>query len=76
MTLLLQTGGGFMETVGGAAVAAGTVILVLMLVAMGTYAYKQLRGGGVEWPEDKEEPPEETGDGLSEGGDEDEWDYY
>jgi hypothetical protein len=73
MMLLLQAGGGIMRSVGGAAVAAGSLVLVLMLVAMGTYAYKQLRGGGVEWPD---EEPEETDEGLSQGGDDDEWKYY
>jgi hypothetical protein len=50
---------------------AGTVVLVLMLVALGGFAYKSLTGG-VEWPEDREEDP----DALSRGDDDDEWDYY
>lgn len=50
---------------------AGTVVLVLMLVALGGFAYKSLTGG-VEWPEDKEQDP----DALRRGDDEDEWEYY
>lgn len=50
---------------------AGTLVLVLMLVAAGGFVYKQLTGG-VEWPEDREEDP----DALSRGGEDDEWDYY
>lgn len=73
------------EAFGGAIVAAGTVVLVLMLVAMGVYAYKQTRGGGVTWPDEKETEPEEfrggdgeptRTDGLEKGDDDDEWDYY
>ena len=50
---------------------AGTVVLVLMLVALGGFASKSLTGG-VEWPEDKEQDP----DALRRGDDEDEWEYY
>lgn len=50
---------------------AGTVVLLLILVALGAFAYKSLTGG-VEWPEDLEEDDE----GLRQGGDDDEWDYY
>ncbi len=50
---------------------AGTVVLVLMLVALGGFAYKSLTGG-VEWPDDREEDD----DALQRGGDDDEWDYY
>lgn len=50
---------------------AGTVVLVLMLVALGGFAYKSLTGG-VEWPEEREDDP----DSVSRGDDEDEWDYY
>lgn len=50
---------------------AGTVVLVLMLVALAGFAYKSLTGG-VEWPEDKEQDP----DALRRGDDEDEWEYY
>lgn len=50
---------------------AGTLVLVLMLVALGSIAYKHLTGG-IEWPEDR---PEDD-DGVREGGQDDEWDYY
>lgn len=50
---------------------AGTFVLALILVAMAAFAYKSLTGG-VDWPE--EDPTED--DGLREGGDDDEWDYY
>lgn len=64
--------GGWLEMAGQAATIAAMGLLVLMFVAMGGYAYKQLRGGGVEWPEESAD----EGDGLSSGGDDDEWDYY
>ena len=47
------------------------IVLVLMLVAIGAFAYKSLTGG-VEWPEDREEDE----DALRQGGEDDEWDYY
>lgn len=50
---------------------AGTVVLVLMLVALGGFVYKSLTGG-IEWPEDREE---EEG-ALRRGGEDDEWEYY
>lgn len=50
---------------------AGTLVLLLILVAIGGFVYKSMTGG-VEWPED--EPEEE--DALRQGGKDDEWDYY
>ena len=67
----LQMFGGSFEFVAQAAAIAGTLVLALMLVAMGTYAYKQLRGGGVEWPDEKSDD-----DSVSRGDTDDEWDYY
>lgn len=69
---LQSLGGGLLESVAQIAVAAGTLVLVLMVVAMGGYAYKQLRGGGVEWPDEQEEDE----DSVSRGDADDEWDYY
>ena len=71
MMLLQPFGGGLLESAAQAAVIASTLVLVLMLVALGGFAYKQLRGGGVEWPE---EDPGHDDTGRS--GDGDEWDYY
>lgn len=50
---------------------AGTVVLLLIVVALAAFAYRSLTGG-IEWPED--EPAEE--DALRRGGEDDEWDYY
>lgn len=55
----------------GLVAVAGTIVLVLMLVAMGGYLYKSLTGG-IEWPEDREEDD----DGVRRGDEDDEWDYY
>lgn len=64
---------GILETVSQLVVTAGTVILLLMLVALGAFAYKSLRGDGIEWPEEEDE----TEDGVLEhGADDDEWEYY
>jgi hypothetical protein len=59
---------GFASLVG----IAGTVVLLMMLVAMGAFAYRSLTGG-VDWPDEEEEADE---DGLSKGKTDDEWDYY
>ena len=69
--LLLQAFGGPLESVAQVAVIAGTLVLALMIVAMASYAYKQLRGGGVEWPDE-----ETDDDSVSRGDTDDEWDYY
>jgi len=68
----LQTGGGLPEVVGGALGLAASLVLVMMVVALGAFAYKSLRGDGIEWPEDREEDDEE----VRAGSDDDEWEYY
>ncbi|WP_280535863.1 hypothetical protein [Halopenitus sp. POP-27] len=42
-----------LEWAGQAAAIAGTLLLVLFLVALGGIAYKHLRGDGIEWPDDR-----------------------
>ena len=70
MPLLQAVGGGFQSAI-QLVLAAGSLVLLLMIVALGGYAYKQLRGGGVEWPND-----ESDDDGVTSGDADDEWDYY
>lgn len=70
--MLLQFSGGFVELAGPIVAAAGSLVLLLMVVALGGYAYKQLRGDGVEWPD--EDP--DSDDGVTSGEADDEWDYY
>jgi len=70
---VLQAGSGLLESVAQLAVLAGTLLLAAMVVALVGYAYKNLKGDGIEWPEDREE---ETEAGVSRGSDDDEWDYY
>lgn len=50
----------------------GTLVLVLMLVAIAGIAYKHLTGG-IEWPADRDE---EDDDMVRQGGPDDEWEYY
>lgn len=69
---ILQTSGGLLESVGQLAVIAGTLLLLLALVAFVAFAYKSLRGDGIEWPEDRE--PED--DELQQGNEDDEWKFY
>jgi hypothetical protein len=67
---------GLLGSLAQAAVLMATLLLVMMLVALGVYAYKHLRGDGIEWPEDKESTPDSVTDGVSKGDSDDEWDYY
>lgn len=69
--LVLQAFGGPLEYVAQVAGIAGALVLALILVAMGSYAYKQLRGDGVEWPDE-----ESDDDSVSRGNTDDEWEYY
>lgn len=50
---------------------AGTVVLVLMLLALGGFVYKRLTGG-VEWPVDRDAEDDE----LRRGDEDEDWDYY
>lgn len=72
-TLLAPLVSGLADVVGDLLVIAGTLLLVLMFVALGSYAYKQLRGDGIEWPDDD---PEAADDEVTRGSDDDEWKYY
>ncbi|WP_254274542.1 hypothetical protein [Haloarcula marina] len=69
---LLQIGG-LTEAFSQVVVGAGAVVLLLMLVALGAFAYKSLRGG-VDWPDERED--EEDADGVRRGGNDDEWEFY
>ncbi len=70
---LLQLGGGLLESVGQAAAIAAMGLLLLMLLALAGYAFRYLRGGGIEWPTDEQEG---DADGVVRGNDDDEWDFY
>ncbi|WP_424000356.1 hypothetical protein ACOZ4I_13440 [Haloarcula salina] len=70
----VQLGAGLLESVGQIAALAGTLVLVLLLVALGAFAYKSLTGDGIRWPDESEETPED--DGVTQGGTDDEWKYY
>ncbi|MDY6819526.1 MAG: hypothetical protein SVG88_12775 [Halobacteriales archaeon] len=70
----LPSGGGLIGSFAQVAVIAGTVVLILMLVAFGGFVYKSLQGDGIEWPDDKEQLPDD--DEIRQGDQDDEWDYY
>jgi hypothetical protein len=75
--LPLALGSGLLESLAQVAVIGASVLLLLMVVALGTYAYKHFKSDdGITWPEDMEDDPRETDDGLQQGNDEDEWKYY
>ncbi|MFP4626469.1 MAG: hypothetical protein ACLFNI_07750 [Natronomonas sp.] len=52
-------------------VIAGTLVLIMMLVAIVGTIYRHFTGG-IEWPEDKKEDE----DGVTRGGQDDEWEFY
>jgi hypothetical protein len=56
-------------------VVAGAVVLLLMLVALGSFGYRSLRGDGIRWPD--EDDDDESGVRREGPDDEDdEWKYY
>lgn len=67
--VVLQSG--LPDVLPGLVAIGGTIVLLLMLVAMGGYLYKSLTGG-IEWPDDRE--PDD--DALRRGDEDDEWEYY
>jgi hypothetical protein len=69
---VLQIGSGALGSVRQVAVLAGSIILLLMLVAMIGVAYKHFQGDGIEWP-DENEPDDNVSRGDN---DDDEWKYY
>ncbi|PSP57927.1 hypothetical protein BRC72_08255 [Halobacteriales archaeon QH_7_66_36] len=71
MLPLQVIGDGLVGSFAQAVVAVGSLLFLMLLIALGTFAYRNLRGDGVEWPD--EEPDD---DEVRRGGDEDEWDYY
>lgn len=70
----LQIVAGLPESLAQVVVIAGTLVLMLVLVALGSFAYRSLREGGIRWPDEMDEDPGE--DGARRGGPDDEWDYY
>ncbi|MHC3381320.1 hypothetical protein [Haloarcula sp. H-GB5] len=72
----VQLGSGLLESVGQVAAAAGTVVLLLILVGLGAFAYKSLVGDGIRWPDEREEADSEEDDGVVQGSREDDWKYY
>ena len=63
--------GGLTESFAQVVVGAGAIVLLLMFVALGAFAYRSLNGG-VEWPDDQ---PDDDEDGVSRSGDDEEWKY-
>ena len=72
----VQLSSGLLESVGQAAAVAGTVVLLLILVGLGTFAYKSLAGDGIRWPDEREEADSEENNGVVQGSREDDWKYY
>lgn len=67
-------GSGALESVANLIALAGTLVLVLMFVALGAFAYRSLKGDGVRWPGETDET--ESEDGVRRGRTDDEWKYY
>ncbi|SDX22841.1 hypothetical protein SAMN05443574_12020 [Haloarcula vallismortis] len=76
MQFPIQLGSGLLESVGQLAAVAGTVVLLLILVGLGAFAYKSVVGEGVRWPDEREEMDSENEDGVVQGSREDDWKYY
>jgi len=76
LQFLAQLGSGLLESVGQVAAVAGTVVLLLILVALGAFAYKSLTGDGIRWPDEREEADSDDDDNVVQGSREDDWKYY
>ncbi|GGN94587.1 MULTISPECIES: hypothetical protein [Haloarcula] len=72
--LQLPFDSGFVEIAAQLVGAVGALVLLLLLVAFGGFAYKSLAGDGIRWPDETEEAEEE--DGVTRGSDEDDWKFY
>lgn len=72
----VQLGSGLLESVGQMAAVAGTVVLLLILVGLGAFAYKSVVGDGVRWPDERHETDSEEDEGVVQGSREDDWKYY
>lgn len=70
---VLLLSGGLLESVAQVAVLAGALVLVLALVALGSFVYKSTRGDGIEWPDETDSEDDED---VTRGDDDDEWKYY
>lgn len=70
----LFVGSGVLESPANLIALAGTLVLILMLVALGAFAYRSLNGE-LEWPGETDET-ESDDDGLRRGRTDDEWKYY
>ncbi|WP_435183650.1 hypothetical protein [Halobellus sp. EA9] len=69
-SLVLQFGGS-LQSIAQFASLAATLVLILMLIAAGALVYRHFFDGGIEWPDE-----DDNDDGVSRGGNDDEWDYY
>ena len=69
LRLLQLVGSGILGGAAQVAVIAGTVVLVLMLIALAGFVYESLRGDGIRWPGDDEDTgaPEEVTRGSDDG---------
>lgn len=70
----LPFGSGLLESVAQVAVLAGTLVLLLGLVALGGFLYKSVKGDGIRWPGDVDE--EVADDEVRRGSENDDWKYY
>jgi hypothetical protein len=76
-------GSGLFQSAAQVVAVVGTLVLLLLLVALGAFAYRSLSGDGIEWPGDVDREPDGPG-GEGAAGDEevrrgdrdDEWKYY
>lgn len=61
----------FSDIIPNLAAIGGTIVLFLIVIALGGFIYKSMTGG-IEWPDEKDQ----KNDGLKQGDEDDEWDYY
>lgn len=74
--VVAQLPGGLFEAAFTLAVVAGGLLLVGALVSFAVFAYRSVKGEGMRDPEEVVPEKIEDDDELTEGGADDEWDYY
>ncbi|QCC49130.1 hypothetical protein [Halobellus limi] len=67
------------ESLGDLVTIAGSLFLLVMLVALGGFLYQSLSGDGIRWPDEIDEDDEDA-EGVTRrppsDDDEDDWKYY
>lgn len=71
----ISVGNGLVESLGEVMVIAGTIVLLLMLIAFGAFVYQSVTGDGMTDPREAT-TDRSSEDGVRRGQSDEEWEYY